>query len=443
MPRPDNVELWDEQTAALESTARVTIILGGTGSGKTTTAAVRTARYLLSKPAPREDTPFWIVGESYDLACGVCWKEKLRHFIPESAIKKISWMDQGRGHPRSVILNDIHDTGTNWTIDFKSYAQGRENFQAASIGGWWCNEEVPYSIIEEIFGRCRDYDSPGWADFTPLEVRSPEWPDIYDQAGVEGGGYEDWSFFHLNTECNDALAPGWAQKFLAKIPEDMRETRRKGVFSTFKGAVFKEFRKGIHVVKPLAEIPNDWKRRRSIDFGFRNPTAVLWGAEDRDGRWWIYDEHYEAEQTIKHHADKIKERAWPNHPLFMKELYGDHDAQDRHEYLQHGIRIKPAVKDIVAGIETVRRLMMVDRSGKPALFITSNCVNLIAEIMKYRWPDSTGTRNPSDLPVDKDNHAIDALRYMVHSDKASNGGTATIVTPKDLREWRAKSERYF
>jgi hypothetical protein len=35
----------------------------------------------------------------------------------------------------------------------------------------------------------------------------------------------------------------------------------------------------------------------------------------------------------------------------------------------------------------------------------------------YRWadPPKTGTRSPTDAPIKKDDHAVDALRYLLFS----------------------------
>jgi phage terminase large subunit len=48
------------------------------------------------------------------------------------------------------------------------------------------------------------------------------------------------------------------------------------------------------------------------------------------------------------------------------------------------------------------------------LFINENCVNLIQEIRRYKWAKARNhTQNLKETPVDKDNHAIDALLYAV------------------------------
>ena len=414
-PRPNSIEDHDEQEAFVNATDKFSILLGGTGAGKTEAAAVKTARYLLTTPAPRKDTPFWVIGETYEMVCSVCWTEKLSRFIPRYAIKSIDWLSQIRGWPHAVILQDTHGTGTNWVIEFKSYEQGRAKFQARSIGGYWFNEEVPMSIVEEVQGRCREYDSPGWADFTPIEVKSPEWPEYYDNPP------EGWQFYHVNTLKNTALAEGWAERYLSRIPEDLRETRTIGVFASYRGQVYKEWNKQIHVIEPF-NIPDDWRKFRGIDFGFNNPFCCLWMAKDSDDRYYIYDEHFANEQTIQWHAAKINQRPWPSRPCYGT-TWSDHDAQVRRELQEYGINCTPAKKDVMAGIELIRELLMKRADGKPRLFVFDTCENLIREFRNYHWPEAVGTgnrmKNPNDLPVPYDDHALDAMRYGIFSEDST------------------------
>jgi len=279
-------------------------------SGKTIAAAVKTAQYVLNVPPPRSHCPFWVVGETYDLVCSVCWLEKLSTLISDETIHSFDWYKEKRQWPFAVMLKHPDDpTKVGWILEFKSYAQGRQRMQAASIGGYWCNEEIPLEILQEIHGRCRDYDSPGWCDFTPVDLRSPDWIDVYDVVP------EGWKFFHLNVEKNDALPEGWAQRYLATIPEDMRDTRRIGTFTQFAGSVYKEWNQKIHLINvekptdrqkdempwldPLSHdfgIPKLWFRFRAIDWGYNNPFVCLWIAKDNDGRYYVYDEHHESQK---------------------------------------------------------------------------------------------------------------------------------------------------
>ena len=435
-PRPNLPDEYDQQAGFVDSTAKFSICLGGTGSGKTEAAAWKTAERLRQRP-PRVRCPFWIVGDTYEQVCSICWDEKLSKYIDQKDILSIDWYKQQRNWPFAVTLR--HPDNRNlpgWVIEFKSYSQGRGRMQGRSIGGYWFNEEVPYQIVEEVQGRCRDYDSHGWADFTPIEVRSPEWPDKYDDPP------EGWEFFHLNVLKNDRLAEGWAERYLSGFPEDERETRRIGVFASYVGQVFKEWRKPIHVLQEgcaHAEklgikfdragriiIPHDWNRYRGIDFGFNNPFACIWVAKDRDERFIAYDEHYESQRLLAYHAEQIHRRVWvPGSPHFNR-TYSDHQAQERAEMQKLGVFCTPAQKrDLAGGVSMLRSLMMMQGDGLARLYVHASCKNLIKEIRGYHWPEEIGTgnrtRNPKDLPVDYENHAIDALRYAIISSITGDG----------------------
>ena len=60
-----------------------------------------------------------------------------------------------------------------------------------------------------------------------------------------------------------------------------------------------------------------------------------------------------------------------------------------------------------SGIQRVKQYLKVI-DGKPKIYIFASCVNLIRELKSYRWQDN-------DLPVKKDDHALDELRYYLMS----------------------------
>ncbi len=433
VPRPDDLAAFEEQTSFVEQNyrydkadsqyvyadaVRFKIQLGGTGSGKTIGAAQKTARHVLETAPPRDHCPFWIIAETYDQSCRVCWKEKLSTLIPPECIASFDWHKKAREWPFAVLLRHPNDPSRiGWVLEFKSYEQGIGGMKSASIGGYWFNEEVPHSLVAEVQGRCREYNSPGWADFTPIENRDPEWSNAYENPPA------GWQFYHLNTSRNFYLADEWWENYISSIPEDMRELRTIGKFTTLCGAVYKEFRKAIHVIEPF-RIPRAWRKLRGLDFGFNNPTACVWGARDGDGNYYIYDEHYRAQAVIAEHAKEIHKREWDYNQPWYGPTYSDHDAQARGEYAINGIPCTPANKSIMPGIELIRSLMMVQPSGKPRLFIFNNCVHLIKEIQGYRWPEGSSGKNPRDTPIDKDDHLCDALRYLVYTDHNRGGGHA-------------------
>ena len=72
-----------------------------------------------------------------------------------------------------------------------------------------------------------------------------------------------------------------------------------------------------------------------------------------------------------------------------------------------GYNIKGAVK----GADSIRS--GIDRLKSKPLYVTKRSTNLIKELRSYSWAlDKNG--NPTNKPIDDNNHAIDALRYSLN-----------------------------
>lgn len=76
----------------------------------------------------------------------------------------------------------------------------------------------------------------------------------------------------------------------------------------------------------------------------------------------------------------------------------------------HGIT--PADNSVLDGIRTVSSLMSTDR-----LRVHSSCAPLISELASYSWDDKA-TEKGQDKPLKVADHAVDALRYGIHTTEA-------------------------
>ena len=75
------------------------------------------------------------------------------------------------------------------------------------------------------------------------------------------------------------------------------------------------------------------------------------------------------------------------------------------EIYRYGYNVKPAEKDVWAGIQKIKSM---------PLYITKRSANLIAEIKNYKWKtDKDGNIKETEEPVKLNDHALDALRYAV------------------------------
>ena len=83
---------------------------------------------------------------------------------------------------------------------------------------------------------------------------------------------------------------------------------------------------------------------------------------------------------------------------------------DQMEYADAGIYTVPGQNAVPAGINRVKTYL---ETGQ--LEICANCSELIDEFRRYRWssPKQRGEDDPREKPIKKDDHMLDALRYVV------------------------------
>lgn len=441
-PRPDSPAEYDQQAGFVNSRTRgVSFLIGGNGAGTTEAAMHKLSRFLMSTPPPRKDTPFWVIGDDYEQAMAVCWAEKLNGHghIPKSEVDwdRIVWYQERMNYPFKVPLLPWPDRpGKNWTLEFKSYEQGRTKMQAKSLGGFCFSEQFPWELLVEVLRGCREYNFPGskFCEFTPVDPRLTYELENMDREGRLPPG---WEIYRANTEC--ALKAGhvqksWYDEFFGTMPREEIEVRKIGAWASFAGQIYKSFNPLIHCVNEMTLEPN-MHHRRGIDWGAgpENAFVCLWGARNGLGEWYIYDEYWSTDQAtdVLQHLEAIERRwEWPEHSDFHGTTWADPSSQDCIRLaMHHGFPgIMGGRNAVLEGISCVRRLLQIQPLlNRPRLFIhRRRCPNLVREMGTYRWPKGSGSiDNPRDArpePLKFDDHAVDALRYMVFSEENYGGG---------------------
>ena len=181
-------------------------------------------------------------------------------------------------------------------------------------------------------------------------------------------------------------------------------------------AVYPEFDDAVHVTTVDTD-PRDGSLRwcAGIDFGFRAPTAILWGAVAPDNVLRIVDERVVSEVTIEGHAQAIKSARWPL-PAW---LGVDPAGAQRSEQIaispitvlrHHGFAVRARRVRLEDGLRAVRR-RLAPASGGPTLFVHERCTHLIDALRTYRYADPTS--DDASPAKDGPDHVADALRYLV------------------------------
>lgn len=411
-----------------DSEARFRVIVAGRRWGKSLSAA-KEAEVMIVTPGTRG----WIVSKSYDLALKV-FREIHQDLVVKQKLKPTKQQMSG------PLLME-------W--EWGSSVEGKSADNPDSLLG----EGLDWLVFDE-FAKCKQRvweealrptltDRQGWALFIGTPVGYNWAYDLYKRGKDEN--HPDWESFQ---------SPSWENPMLSAA--DIEEARNTLSDSTFRqeygaeftvsaGQVYSEFQEKTHVVsacKIKAMIQADWPRYRAIDFGYNNPTVVLWITIDPMDRVIIYDEYYMAQRTIQETAHFMVKRVTKRNdleaeiaklgrfsPLVKNRHVPSCDTKNtqyeftvcdvsakaqRMELLEEGIPCFGYSSDVRHGLELVRQQLIMRPGGEddlPGLIVSSKCVNTIKEFNLYAYPD--GDPRADEKPTKTWDHALDALRYFI------------------------------
>lgn len=308
-------------------------------------------------------------------------------------------------------LSVKHVSGGTSYLQFKSYDQGRSKFQGTAIKVIHLDEEPPWDVYEECRIRLTGTDSKRGGTMiltmTPLmgttETVMRFTMDRDPEVVKDGRVYVQASWRDV-----DHLSEEEILRLEDAIPAHMLEARSKGIPSIGEGKVYPISESQILV--PRFEIPEHFLRVFGIDFGWTDPTAVVFGTIDPDTDiMFIYAEYKVGELTPQNHAMNIYNMGGDWIPGVADPYGGVQSGKadgvamiDR--YIQAGVDVIPAARNFVLnGTTEVMEQML---AGKLKIF---NDLGLwLGEFRMYGY-DKQGK------PADRNNHLMDATRYLVCS----------------------------
>ncbi len=224
------------------------------------------------------------------------------------------------------------------------------------------------------------------------------------------------------------------QRRLELLPEAEKKALLYGEWDIFDGQVFSEWRNNpsgyktrqwSHVISPF-EIPKQWRRFRTFDFGYSKPFAVSWYAVDYDGRAYNYRELYgcsgEPDNGVRWTAQKIAEEIRKIEDTYEKgqNIVGYADPAIWNEtgstegsiadmMEKCGVYFEKGKNDRLAGKMQVHYRLSFDDEGFPMLYIFDTCRGMIRTLPQLRY-DST---RPEDVDTRQEDHLYDAMKYFL------------------------------
>lgn len=310
-----------------------------------------------------------------------------------------------------------HISGGISTLVLKTYDQGREAWQGAEVDFVWIDEECPQEVYGEALIRLMTTQGSAILTFTPLSGLTELVTNFLENSQETDAKYPK----HITTVSWDDvphISQEMKEEMLAATPPALRDARSKGEPTVGSGKIYP-----VDISKIVVEdfqIPKHYQKAYAMDVGWAS-TSASFGAWDRDNDIiYIYSEHKQGEAEPIIHAEAIKSRG-----EWLKGVI-DPAARGRSQidgnnlfemYRKAGLHIYPAQNAVEAGIYEVWQRLSTGR-----LKIFASCTQTLKELALYH-------RDDKGKIVKKNDHLMDAMRYLIIS--ASGSGSGIWQYPND------------
>ena len=366
-----NSELYK---ANCDPNVRVYVNQGGTSSGKTYCIMQRLIAIALTEPysiitVVGQDLPNLKVGAMRDL---------------KTMLQKSQFLTDQFSENRS----DLTFTSPNGSIiEFKSY-DDEQDAKSGKRDYLFVNEAngITYGIYWQLQMRTRN---KVWLDYNPS---SRFW--VHDKV-IGGDGVK---LIISDHRANRFLTEAEHKRIENTDDRELWLVYARGLTGKLTGLVYPRF----NVVDRMPPISECKAIGHGLDFGFTNDPAALVEVRLAHGELWVDEVIYETGLTNPDIANRC-------HALGItkkhKIVADGAEPKSIQELRNLGLWVVPSVKgadSINAGIDTIRRY---------PINVTRRSRNIIKEmgIYKYKVDRDGKTTN---TPIDKFNHAMDAMRYV-------------------------------
>lgn len=265
---------------------------------------------------------------------------------------------------------------------------------------------------------------------------NPDHPDHWLKKRAEAGALKMLDSRHADNPHfvnDDGSRTDAGHEYLARLDAltGVRKLRyRDGIWAAAEGMVYEDWREADNLIDWFP-VPKDWPLFLTVDFGYNDAFVCQWWRTDPDGRMYLTREIHRSQVLVEDHARHIRDIMEENEDVEPTPyaVVCDHQLEDR-KTLERHLRMPtiPAKKGISRGIQLTQSRIRKQGDGRPRMYVFRNAVvgrddgavarntprGWAAELTGYVWQTVRGTDGiPKEVPVDKNNHSLDAGRYAV------------------------------
>ena len=389
-------------TAIQKADAKVLVLQGSTRSTKTYSII----QYLISCAIANE--------KAYK-------KQKLRFAVIR---QKLTWLRSSVLKDFETIMRDqfgiwdenaMNKSEWTYTLGHTEFSftgldhEAGQKFHGVGYDKVWFNEcnEIDYPSVRQIMLRLKgqaifDYnpniDAKHWIE-TKIKTREDVW--------INHSTYKDNPFLEESIVAEiESYKPTPENIERGTADEQFWKIYGLGERATLKGLIFPNF----ETVTAMPKEDKDYKTF-GLDFGFTNDPTAMVRIVIIDRSLFIEEYIYETGLTNidnpKQPSQPSIEKRFAENGITRYDRISADSAEPKaiQDLCNCGYNVKGVKKgagSIMAGIMTIKNYKV---------HIVESSMNLIDEFRKYRYKENPRTEEPVNTPIDRYNHAIDALRY--------------------------------
>jgi hypothetical protein len=254
----------------------------------------------------------------------------------------------------------------------------------------------------------------------------------------------------------------------AKYTGKMRDRYLLGKWVAFDGVVYQDYDASVHRVSDrhlqahlssLRDSGEQFNVVEAYDLGLTVPSCYLYALVDSAQNVYITDGFYKAPFDLQeqvramseirgaHNTDEIN----ADPAIFRKNsVVNGVPIAPAQLFAEKGIRMRRAPNERMSGIVNVMQYLRMQKTvvnpftgelGAPKLYFSDKLSFLHDEFNTYRWRKDRNDAS-TDTTVDKDDHAMDTLRYMLGGQVSPGRRTSKLLTrvPAAAFRWHEQSD---